>query len=105
MELTIFAKKRNTKDGKKVFYNYITTLTRKDGTTLTTAVKFRQDCGQPKGEDCPMVIRVNKSDANLVTVEYPDPDTGEALESKRLWVSKWEFIGAYVDTSLDEFAD
>ena len=102
LELTIFAKRRTKKDGQ-TFFNYITTLTRKDGTTMTVGVRFRQECGKPKGEDCPMVIRVPRKNANLSTMEYPDPETGEAMEAKRLWVSKWEFVGAYVDTTLDEY--
>ena len=102
MEITIFAKKRTTSDGKP-FYGYLSKLTRKDGTKQTVSVKFRDECGNPKPEKCPMNIQFNKGAANLATKEFVLEDTGEVGTSFTLWVSAWEPGTPYVDTSLDDF--
>lgn len=104
MEITIFAKKRTTTDGKP-FYGYLSKLKRKDGTELAVSVKFREDCGSPKAEKCPMNIIVDKTKANLTSSEYVREDTGEIAISNTLWVSAWTVGAPYIDTSLDEFAD
>lgn len=101
MELTIFAKKRKSHEGKE-FYSYLTSLTRKDGSTLTTAVRFRDDSA-PKPSDCPCNIVVEKKNANLATSEFVREDTGEIATSYTLWVKAWTPGGAYVDKSLDDF--
>lgn len=104
MELTIFAKKRTTKEGK-TFYTYLTTMKRKDGTELTTSIKFRDDCGSPKPEHCPVNIVVDKANANLSTRAFVREDNGEMDTSYTLWVSAWELntVNPFVDHSLDEF--
>lgn len=102
MELTIFAKKRTTEEGKS-FYSYITTLTKKDGEKQTVGVRFREECGQPKGDTCPCNIIVEKGNANLSTKSFIREDTGEVAESLTLWVKAWEKGSEYVDTSLDEY--
>ena len=102
MEITIFAKKRTTTEGKS-FYTYLSTLKRKDGTEQTVSVKFRDDCGNPKPEKCPMNIIVNKNDANMSKRDFIRADTGEAAQSFTLWVSAWEQGSPYVDHSLDDF--
>lgn len=102
MEITIYAKKKETKEGKK-FYAFLTTLKRKDGTEQTMAVKFREDCGSPKGTDCPMNIIVDKKNANVSTREYEREDTGEKATAYTLWVNDWKEGAPFVDTSLDDF--
>ena len=104
MEISLFAKKRTTKEGK-VFYQYLTTLTKKDGTTETVRVAFREVDGNtiPKAETCPRNIQFSKEHANLATTRYTDKDTGEIKERKTLWVTAWENGSPYVDTSLDEY--
>ena len=102
MELTIYAKKRQTLDGKKTFFNYLTTLTKKDGSELKCAVKFRESCGNPKPEECPKNILVDKKDANLTHKELT-LETGEVYTVYTLWVSAWKPGKAYVDHSLDDF--
>lgn len=107
MQITIFAKKRKTEEGRE-FYTYLATLTRKDGTELKAQVKFREDCGSPKGADCPMNLIVAKKDANLSSkevVKNAGKDDEELVTVYTLWVSEWEKGPAYVDTSLDDFAD
>lgn len=102
MEITIYAKKRTTKEGKS-FYSYLSILTRKDGTKLTVSVKFRDECGNPKPENCPMSIKFDKRDANLSTSKFVHFETGEVGTSNTLWVSAWEPGTPFVDHSLDDF--
>lgn len=102
MEITIFAKKRTTKEGK-TFYSYISTLNRKDGTKQTVSVKFRDECGSPKPEKCPLNIKFEKMDANLSTNDFIRDDTGEVAKSFTLWISAWEQGAPYIDKSLDDF--
>ena len=102
MEITIYAKKRRTTEGKS-FFSYLSTLTRKDGTKQTVSVRFRDDCGNPKPEKCPMNIKFDKDNANMTTREFTREDTGEAGTSYTLWVSKWEPGALFVDHSLDDF--
>ena len=102
MEITIYAKKRTTNEGK-AFFSYLSTLTRKDGTKQIVSVKFRDDAGKPKPENCPMNIKFNKGDANLVTSDFVREDTGEVCLSYTLWVSRWDQGAPFVDHSLDDF--
>lgn len=108
MEITLFAKKRLTRDGKP-FYSFLSTLKKKDGSDLVCTVKFNNDT-KPVPEQCPMNIVVEKSDANLSTKKFTrqvtDPETGEISteqgQSYTLWVSRWQPGAPYVDHSLDD---
>lgn len=102
MEITIFAKKRVTKDNKP-FAVYLTSLKRKDGTELKVSVGFTSQTHMPNPDECPINIVVDKKDANLATSTYEDVETGELKTKHKLWVSKWERGGEYVDHSLDDF--
>lgn len=108
MRVTVFAKKRKTKDGRP-FTGYIGVLTNKNGEEVNVGISFREECGSPKAEVCPCYIDVPKTSANLnrKTVEIPNED-GEIVEVERrtLWVSEWTMAPEkYVDHSLDEFDD
>lgn len=103
MKVTVFGKKKTSKDGKS-FVAYVAKLNRKDGSTLTASVKFREDCGAPRLEDCPVNIEFDKASANLATRTYVREDTGEEGTSYTLWVSNWkESEEVYMDHSLDDF--
>lgn len=102
MEITIFAKRCNTAEGK-TFYRYLSTLKRKDGTEQIIAVKFRDEAGQPKPEKCPMNIKFDKSAGNLSSKDFLDASTGEVRQSHTLWLSKWTEGKPYEDHSLDDF--
>lgn len=104
MQIAIFAKKRTTREGK-TFYQFLTTLTRHDGTTETMRVAFRDVDGnaQPKPETCPRNIVVERDNANIATTRYTDNETGEVKQRKTLWVTRWEPGEEYVDHSLDEY--
>lgn len=103
MNITVFAKRRTTQEGKH-FYSYLTTLKKNDGTELTTAIKFQESCGNPKPEECPLNIIVDKKDANLSVKKFVNPETGEAFDSHTLWVKNWtKDSNVWSDTSLDDF--
>ena len=103
MEITIFAKKRTTADGRKTFFSYLTTLTRKDGTPCTCAVKFAAPAEAPDPLDCPCNILVEKDACNMAVEDYTDSKTGEVKKSHKLWVKAYEIGSPYVDQSMDEF--
>ena len=103
MEITVFAKERKTQQGK-TFWGYIATLTNKStGEMETVGVRFRQSCGNPDPDKCPMNIVVEKSDCNISTTRYTREDTGEEAVSKSLWVMKWKEGSKYVDHSTDDY--
>lgn len=101
MEITIFAKKRTTREGKP-FVTFISRLRKRDGSEQAVAVKFRDTCQFPKAENCPMNIIVEKENANMSSRLYAK-EGGEAATSYTIWVSKWSQGSAYVDHSFDEF--
>lgn len=103
MEITVFAKKRQSKDGR-VFYTYLTTLVKKSGEAITTAVKFRESCGNPNAADCPMNIIVDKKKCNFTTRELANEETGQTIISNTLWVTDWAVSpNKYEDHSMDDF--
>ena len=102
MIIAIFAKRRQTNDGK-TFFNYLSTLHGKDGNDIPVQVKFRESAGAPKPEECPINIIVDKADANLSKREYIDETTAETRVARTLWVTKWAKGEPYVDHSLDDF--
>lgn len=105
MEITLFAQSKTTKDGKP-FHTFITRLKKKDGSEVTTAVKFNKTCDRlPKPELCPMNIIVAKEDAQLASKDFVNEDTGDVFTSLTLWVKHWADGSEYVDHSLDEFED
>lgn len=100
MEITVFAKKKQTKTGK-VFYTYLTTLMKKDGTEDKMEVKFREEAGIPDSFPCNLVI--NREDCNVSKKLKNREDTGEVFETRTLWVTKWTQGTPYIDTSLDDY--
>jgi len=103
-ELTIFAKKAQTTDGR-VFYKYLTTLKRKDGNDDMVEVKFTEAAGAPLPATCPCNILVERENVNMTNREFVDSKTGEVRIAKRMWVSEWETGSQYVDHSMDEYED
>ena len=101
-ELTIYAKKRTTKDGK-TFYSYLTRLKKKTGEEITASVRFREKAGMPDPTVCPCNIAVENSHVNYTSVPYTDEASGVPSVSHTLWVSEWKPGSDYVDTSMDEF--
>ena len=105
MEISIFAKKRQTKDGR-TFYTYLSTLTKKDGTEIPCSVKFNQETAPaPKPENCPCNIIVDKENCNLSSKKYFRESTGEILDTHTLWINQYAAGGEWIDHSMDEFED
>lgn len=103
MKATIFGKKKQTKEGKN-FTAYVTRLTKKDGTEVSMSVKFREECGAPKLEECPIIIEFDKNAVNRVECPYTREDTGEEAVAHTLWISAWKRSPEkYVDHSMDDF--
>ena len=102
IELTIFAKRRTNKEGKP-FTGYLTTLTRRDGTSQTVGVKFRIECGAPDAAQCPCIINVEKNALNMARRDFVNEKTGEAMTGYTLWISAWTMGRPYEDHSLDDF--
>ena len=102
MMQAIFAKKKTTKEGK-IFHTYLTTLKKKTGEEIIAQVKFRDICGSPEPEKCPMNIVFPRSKANMTVREYTREDTREICEQYVMWVSEWAEGKPYRDTSMDEF--
>ena len=100
-EITIFSKRKTSKEGKQ-YYIYTARIPKKDGTQVSTRVKFREDYGHPDPEKCPLNIEFDKVNANMVVETY-QTDDGEAKVAHTLWISEWSQGSDYVDTSLDEF--
>ena len=106
MKVTIFAQKKKTKEGRE-FYTYLATLTKKDGTEDKVEAKFREECGAPDPKACPLIIEVDKSDANISEKKetYTD-EVGNDKEviRRRLWISRYsESSEKFVDSSLDDY--
>lgn len=105
MKIAIFAKTRNTSDGR-TFTAYTAKLRRKStGDDFTVSVKFRESCGAPEKDACPCMVETDRKACNLATRTYTDAETGEVKESYTLWVTAWTPAGAYVDTSMDDIAE
>lgn len=101
MEISLFAKKRTTKEGKG-FYVYLSTLPKKDGSMIGCNVRFKDGCTVPDAKDCPMNICIEKEHCNLSQRSYEREDTGEQTIAYTLWVGAWSQGSAYVDHSLDD---
>lgn len=102
MELSIFAKKITTSDGKRAFYKYLSTLTTKEGEQQGVRVCFTDECPAPKAEDCPCNIVVKKEDCNVSKRQYKDKNGNDRI-ARTLWVGSWTQGEPYVDTSLDDY--
>ena len=109
MKVTIFAQKKETKEGKK-FYTYLAKINKKDGSVDTLEAKFREECGAPDPTKCPLIIEVDKSSGSNISEKkekYTD-EVGEEKEvtRRRFWIAAWsESDEKYFDTSLDEYED
>ena len=101
MQITIYSKKRNTKEGK-VFYTYMTKLRKTNGTEITSSVKFRDECGAPRADQCPMNIIVDKNDCNFNSKTIINANDEQRIVNT-LWVSKWIQGEPFIDRSMDEF--
>lgn len=104
MKITVYAKKRQTEDGR-TFYTFLTTIRKKDGTDLTSRVVFGEDAKPLKPDACPCNIEFDKINANMSYKSYTDKD-GNKQKSATLWIKEYTpSKDVYVDHSLDDFED
>lgn len=103
LKISLFAKKRTSKDGRE-FYVYSSRLTNKNGEEFYVTVKFNDNTAPaPNPKSCPMIIEINREDANLSTSVRRDEETDEEYITKTLWVKKYSISDEeYVDHSLDD---
>lgn len=104
MEISIFAKRRRTKDGRE-FFAYLSSLRKKDGDTIPVSVKFNKEIQPPKPESCPCNIIVDKENCNLSSKKFFREETGEILETHTLWVNQYAAGSEFVDHSMDDIED
>lgn len=101
MKLTIFAKNMKSAEGRP-FKVYLTRLTNKN-TGEEISVRLHLKEGLPQLPECPVIIQVEKKDANLAKRSIAD-DTGELHTYYTLWVNKYSVSDEeYVDHSLDDY--
>lgn len=102
MKITVYAKNHKTHDGRS-FATYVTRLVKKDGSEVSTALKFNNGTPIPGTFPCNLIIE--KDDANYterVKTYEKDGETKEYTE-RTLWVKKWEMGEPFEDHSLDDF--
>lgn len=101
MNLTVFAKSMKSAEGRP-FKVYLTRLTNtKTEEEISVRLHLRE--GLPQLPECPVIIQVEKKDANLSRRTIPD-DAGELHTYYTLWVNKYTVSDeAYVDHSLDDY--
>lgn len=103
MEITVFAKKRRAADGR-TFYNFLTSLPRKNGETQSMQIKFRSGAPFLKAEMCPCNIVIDKADCSIASRVFTRRDTGELGTAYTLWVSAYKMGSEFVDNSTDDYA-
>lgn len=101
-EITIYSKKKQTKDGSRSFYSYYGRIKKKNGEELPVEVKFRESCTKPDGARCPMNIVINKEGSSLSKKEIVVEETGERKTVYKLWISAWQQGSVYEDHSMDD---
>lgn len=106
MKITVFAKKKQTKEGK-TFYSYLATI-KKAGEPTTVSVRFTDDAGHPKPEECPCNIEFDKADANMSSRKVTQEVDGVPVVNEYLtmWLNSWEYSkDIYVDHSMDDISE
>ena len=63
MKITVFAKERKGKDNN-TFVSYLSKLTKNTGEEVTVQIKFSDECGRIKKENCPCIIEAEPCDCS-----------------------------------------
>lgn len=105
MEITVFASKRTTKEGKPYSIYTSRLVNKRTGEQMSVRVKFRDGVQMIRPENCPCNIVLRKGDSSLSPKKYTDSKTGEDRISYTLWLQHWENGSTYVDHSMDDFMD
>lgn len=101
MKITVFAKERTGKDNNK-FLTYLSKLIKKSGEEVTVQLKFSEECGRIKKENCPCIIEVDTSDCSYSERKVIKDD--REITNRVLWINKYTKTDeVFVDTSADVF--
>ena len=101
MKITVFAKERTGKDNNK-FLSYLSKLTKNTGEEVTVQLKFSEECGRIKKENCPCIIEVDTSDCSYSERKVVKDD--REIINRVLWINEYTKTDeVFVDTSADVF--
>lgn len=101
MKITVFAKERTGKDNNK-FLTYLSKLVKKSGEEVTVQLKFSEECGRIKKENCPCIIEVDTSDCSYSERKVVKDD--REIINRVLWINKYtKTEDVFVDTSASCF--
>lgn len=101
MKITVFAKERKGKDNNS-FLSYLSKLTKNTGEEVTVQLKFSEECGRIKKENCPCIIEVDTSDCSYSERKVVKDD--REIINRVLWINKYNKTDeVFVDTSANVF--
>lgn len=101
MKITVFCKERTGKDNNK-FLTYLSKLIKKSGEEVTVQLKFSEECGKIKKENCPCIIEVDTSDCSYSERKVIKDD--REIINRVLWINKYTKTDEkFVDTSASCF--
>ena len=101
MKITVFAKERKGKDNNS-FISYLSKLTKKTGEEVTVQLKFSEECGRIKKENCPCIIEVETADCSYSERKVIKDD--REITNRVLWINKYTKTDeVFIDTSADVF--
>lgn len=101
MKITVFAKERKGKDNSS-FISYLSKLTKNTGEEVTVQLKFSEECGRIKKENCPCIIEVEVSDCSYSERKVIKDD--REIINRVLWINKYTKTDeVFVDTSASCF--
>lgn len=101
MKITVFAKERTGKDNNK-FLTYLSKLTKTTGDEVTVQLKFSEECGRIKKENCPCIIEVETSDCSYSERKVVKDD--REIINRVLWINKYTKTDeVFIDNSASCF--
>ena len=98
MKIKIFCK--NVYGNKFVYLSRL--VNKETGEVLPVEVRFRRTCEKPEPLNCPVVLNVEREDANLTYEEYVNK-YNEQCKAAKLWIANYTVDDEYRDESLDGF--
>ena len=101
MKITVFAKERKGKDNN-TFVSYLSKLTKNTGEEVTVQIKFSDECGRIKKENCPCIIEAEPCDCSYSERKVVKDD--KEIINRVLWINKYNKTDeVFVDTSANIF--
>lgn len=101
MKITVFAKERKGNDNN-TFVSYLSKLTKKTGEEVTVQLKFSEECGRIKKENCPCIIEAEPCDCSYSERKVIKDD--REVINRVLWINKYTKTDeVFIDTSANVF--